>query len=148
MRARWDDAGTGSVGASAAVPLDRYPNSSRFLLAGNFLSWPRCLLIAGSTGTGKSVAINLVYTRCTASCPLETAKLTQVQRIFGDRMGKDVFFYSISIDPKNDTPEAMKAYMEKYHIGPGWLFLTGKVEDIKLIAQKLGLSQDDDWWKR
>ena len=63
-------------------------------------------------------------------------------------MGKDVFFYSISIDPKNDTPEAMKAYMEKYHIGPGWLFLTGKVEDIKLIAQKLGLSSLTDFANR
>jgi len=93
---------------------------------------------------GKSVAVNLIYTHCTASCPLETAKLTQVQRILGDRMGKDVFFYSISIDPKNDTPEAMKAYMQKYHIGPGWLFLTGKEEDIKLIANKLGLSSLTD----
>jgi protein SCO1/2 len=93
---------------------------------------------------GKSVAVNLIYTHCSASCPLETAKMTQVQRILGDRMGKDIFFYSISIDPKNDTPEAMKSYMQKYHIGPGWLFLTGKEEDIKLIAKKLGLSSLTD----
>jgi protein SCO1 len=93
---------------------------------------------------GKSVAINLIYTHCTAACPLETAKLTQVQRILGDRVGKDVFFYSISIDPKNDTPEALKAYMQKFHIGPGWTFLTGKEEDIKLVAKKLGLSSLTD----
>jgi len=93
---------------------------------------------------GKSVAVNLIYTRCSASCPLETAKMTQVQRILGDRVGKDIFFYSISIDPKNDTPEVMKAYMQKYHIGPGWLFLTGKEEDIKLISGKLGLSSLTD----
>ena len=93
---------------------------------------------------GKSVAINLIYTHCSASCPLETAKLTQVQRLLGDRVGKDVFFYSISIDPKRDTPEAMKTYMEKYHVGPGWLFLTGKEEDIKLVAKKLGLSSLTD----
>src|SRR5947209_13163066 len=93
---------------------------------------------------GKSVAINLIYTHCSASCPLETAKLTQVQRLLGDRVGKDIFFYSISIDPKNDTPEAMKAYMQKYHVGPGWLFLTGKEEDIKLVAKKLGLASLTD----
>jgi protein SCO1/2 len=93
---------------------------------------------------GKSVAINLIYTRCSASCPLETAKLTQVQRILGDRVGKDVFFYSISIDPKHDTPEVLKAYAQKYHIGPGWLFLTGKEDDIKLVAKKLGLSSLTD----
>ena len=93
---------------------------------------------------GKSVAINLIYTHCSASCPLETAKLAQVQRLLGDRVGKDVFFYSISIDPQHDTPEVLKAYMQKYHLGPGWLFLTGKEEDIKLVAKRLGLSSLTD----
>jgi protein SCO1 len=93
---------------------------------------------------GKSVAINLIYTHCSASCPLETAKLAQLQKIMGDRVGKDIFFYSISIDPKNDTPEVLKAYMAKYHVGPGWLFLTGKEEDIKLISNKLGLASLTD----
>jgi protein SCO1/2 len=57
----------------------------------------------------------------------------------GERMGKDVFFYSISIEPETDTPEVLKAYAEKYHVGPGWLFLTGKPADIKLLSHKLGL---------
>jgi protein SCO1/2 len=93
---------------------------------------------------GKAVAVNLIYTRCSASCPLETAKLVQVQRLLGDRVGKDIFFYSISIDPAHDTPEALKAYAQKFHIGPGWLFLTGKDEDIRLISKKLGLSSLTD----
>src|SRR6267378_854647 len=93
---------------------------------------------------GKAVAINLIYTHCSASCPLETAKLAQVQRLLGDRVGKDVFFYSISIDPRRDTPEVLKAYAQKFHIGPGWLFLTGKEEDIKLLSNKLGLSSLTD----
>jgi protein SCO1 len=54
-------------------------------------------------------------------------------------VGKDIFFYSITIDPKHDTPEVMKAYAEQYHAGPGWQFLTGKAEDIELISKKLGL---------
>ena len=88
---------------------------------------------------GKIVAINLIYTTCKYSCPLETARLVQLQKLMGDRMGKDVFFYSISIEPEHDTPEVLKAYAEKYHVGPGWLFLTGKAADIKLLSHKLGL---------
>ena len=57
---------------------------------------------------GKSVAINLIYTSCQDECPLETARLVQVQRLLGDRVGRDIFFYSISIDPKRDTPEVLK----------------------------------------
>jgi protein SCO1/2 len=91
---------------------------------------------------GKTVVVNLIYTTCKDSCPLETARLVQVQHMLGDRVGKDVFFYSISIDPEHDTPEALKAYAEKFHAGPGWLFLTGKKEDINLAARKLGLYFD------
>ena len=88
---------------------------------------------------GKVVAIELMYTTCKYNCPLETARLVQVQKLLGDRMGKDVFFYSITIEPHIDTPKALKAYAEKYNIGPGWTFLTGKEADIKLITRKLGL---------
>lgn len=91
---------------------------------------------------GKSVVVNLIYTHCQDSCPLETARLAQVQHMLGDRVGKDIFFYSISIDPENDTPEALKDYAEKFHAGPGWLFLTGKKPDIDLIGRKLGLYSD------
>lgn len=88
---------------------------------------------------GKLVVIDLIYTSCGFSCPLETARLAQVQKLLGDRVGKDIFFYSISIDPKNDTPARLKAYAQKYHVGPGWLFLTGKKADIDEISKKLGL---------
>jgi len=90
---------------------------------------------------GKVVALELIYTTCKYNCPLETARLVQLQRLLGDRMGKDVFFYSITIEPEHDTPEVLKAYAEKYHVGPGWLFLTGKPDDIKLISKKLGLDK-------
>ncbi|HEX7287703.1 MAG TPA: SCO family protein [Candidatus Angelobacter sp.] len=93
---------------------------------------------------GKIVAIDLIYTHCTDACPLETARLVQVQKLLGDRVGKEIFFYSITIDPKRDTPEVLNAYAEKFHVGPGWLFLTGKAEDIELVSKKLGLYSDPD----
>jgi protein SCO1/2 len=93
---------------------------------------------------GKSVVIDLIYTSCVDSCPLETARLAQVQKMLGDRVGKDIFFYSISIDPTHDTPKVLKAYAQKYHIGPGWTFLTGKKADIELISKKLGLYSEPD----
>jgi len=92
----------------------------------------------------KTVVINLIYTHCTASCPLETAKLAQVQKLLGDRVGKDIFFYSISIDPDHDTPAVLKAYAARYHVKPGWLFLTGKKDDIRLISKRLGLASLTD----
>src|SRR5262249_40804284 len=88
---------------------------------------------------GKTVAIDLIYTTCQYACPLETARLAQVQRLLGDRVGRDIFFYSITIDPEHDTPAVLKDYAAKYHVAPGWTFLTGSAADIELISKKLGL---------
>jgi protein SCO1/2 len=93
---------------------------------------------------GKVVVINFIYTSCPDACPLETARLREVQKILGDRVGRDVFMYSITIDPKVDTPEVLKHYAEKFQVGPGWLFLTGKEADITLLRRKLGLYGEED----
>jgi protein SCO1/2 len=69
--------------------------------------------------------------------------MRQVQKLLGDRMGKDIFFYSISIDPDHDTPEILKAYSERFKVGPGWSFLTGNKKDVTLLRKTLGLFRED-----
>lgn len=88
---------------------------------------------------GKRVAVNTFFAGCSDVCPLTTAKMIELKRLLGDRVGKDIFFYSLSIDPIHDTPESLKAYADRYNVGPGWLFLTGREEDIALVTRKLGL---------
>ncbi len=92
---------------------------------------------------GKVVAINFIFTSCGNSCPLETARLKRVQSLLGERMGKDTFFYSISIDPDTDTPEVLAAYRKKFNIGPGWTFLTGSKVDVDNLQRKLGVYVDE-----
>ncbi|MFJ3523009.1 SCO family protein [Pseudomonas sp. NPDC090203] len=88
---------------------------------------------------GKVVVINFIFTSCSDSCPLETARLRQVQKLLGDHVGRDVFFYSISIDPETDTPAVLKQYAAKFKVAPGWQFLTGNKDDIVELRRKLGL---------
>jgi protein SCO1/2 len=87
----------------------------------------------------KVVAINFIFTRCEDMCPAETARMKNVQDLLGDRMGKDVFFYSISIDPDHDTVEVLNDYATRFEVGPGWKFLRGSEEEVKLLRKKLGL---------
>ena len=89
----------------------------------------------------KVVVINFIYTSCPDTCPLETAQLVRVQKLMEDRVGKDVFFYSISIDPKTDTPEVLKEYKKRF--GAKWTFLTGEKSDIINLRKKLGLYIDE-----
>jgi protein SCO1/2 len=66
-----------------------------------------------------------------------------VQSILGDRVGQDLFFYSITIDPERDTPEVLAEYRERYQASEGWTFLTGSERDITLLRKKLGLYIND-----
>ena len=59
------------------------------------------------------VLINFIYTNCPNSCPLVTYKLKQVKDAIGDRFGKEIFFVSISVDPENDPPAALKKLVLK-----------------------------------
>ena len=92
---------------------------------------------------GKVVAINFMFTRCARFCPTTTAKLATVQSALGERLGRDVFMYSISLDAAHDTPEVLKRYARAFGVKPGWTFLTGKAEDIKMLRRKLGVYDRD-----
>jgi protein SCO1 len=91
----------------------------------------------------KVVIINAMYTVCTGICPTNTARLLELQKALGDRIGKDIFIYSISLRPDMDSPAALKEYADRYGVKPGWTFLTGKTSDIEVIRRKLGFYDSD-----
>ena len=87
---------------------------------------------------GKQCVINLMYADCHGACPLVTTILKRTYRDLKGRVGKDVFFYSISVKPQDDTPAALKHYAETRNADlPGWYFLTGDSYDIETIRYRL-----------
>lgn len=94
---------------------------------------------------GKTVLLNFFYTVCTAEaiCPLGTANLVEVQELLGPRVGKDIFFCSITLDPENDTPGVLKSYARAFGVKPGWTFLTGEKDDIERLRRNLGYANLD-----
>jgi len=88
---------------------------------------------------GKIVLMNFMFTSCEAYCPLTTANLARVQAALGDRVGRDVFLYSITLDPDIDTPEVLSRYRTESGAKPGWIFLTGAFATIEKLRRKLGV---------
>jgi protein SCO1 len=85
----------------------------------------------------KIVLISFIYTNCPDICPLTTARIAQVEDKLGDMVGRDIFFVSMTVDPERYTSERLKAFAAAFDAGPGWLFLTGKPEDIRAINSDL-----------
>ena len=91
----------------------------------------------------KIVVFNMFYAKCEDICSPVTRNLARVQNLLGDRVGKDIFFYSFSLKPKEDTVPALKHYAEMHKVKPGWLFLTGSADDMELLRRKLGFVDPD-----
>ncbi|HEX2271549.1 MAG TPA: SCO family protein [Pyrinomonadaceae bacterium] len=87
---------------------------------------------------GKTVVINALFTTCTGVCPPISRNFERIQQALGERLGKDVFLVSITVDPETDTPAKLKEYAKRFHARPGWSFLTGKKENINWALYKLG----------
>lgn len=93
---------------------------------------------------GKIVVINFMYTRCDGKlCTQGVENLIKLSNALGDRLGREVFIYSITLDPEHDTPEVLKAYTKSHGVKPGWTFLTGNTKDITELRRRLGLYRAD-----
>lgn len=92
---------------------------------------------------GKIVLFNFFYTRCDGICIPNTSNLAKVQELLGDRVGKDIFMYSITLKPNEDRPSDLKAYREEYGVKPGWTFLTGTAKNCDTIRRHLGFADVD-----
>jgi len=91
----------------------------------------------------KFVVVSFMYARCGATCPVITANLVRVQRLLADRVGRDIFFYSITVRPDTDTPDALRHYAKAHGVGPGWWFLTGTRADVTAIRRRFGAFDPD-----
>lgn len=89
---------------------------------------------------GKVVAVTFIYTTCSDTCPLLTAKLVGLQGRLGGDFGRKVFFASVTVDPERDTPEALKRYAEAHGAhSAGWAFLTGTPAEIRDVERQYGV---------
>jgi protein SCO1/2 len=82
---------------------------------------------------GRVVAVSFFYLRCTGICPRGTENLLSVQRLLGDRLGRDVFMYSVTLTPELDSPKDLRDYRARYHVQRGWTFLTGRPANVEQV---------------
>lgn len=150
LRARSAEDAANTSGAGGSAAADAAGNNANEASNGKAISSPRIpdttvydqngrqLKFYTDLVKGKTVAINFIFTTCTAVCPPLTATFRRVQQGLAERMGRDIELISISVDPTTDVPERLKSFSEKFKAGPGWTFVTGSKPEIDRLLQALG----------
>ncbi|HVF56783.1 MAG TPA: SCO family protein [Pyrinomonadaceae bacterium] len=72
------------------------------------------------------VVLNFFFTSCDYVCPMQAASLSKLKTRLGERLGREVFFVSVSTDPSVDTSKRLKQWGAEFGVGSGWSLLTGE----------------------
>lgn len=89
--------------------------------------------------TGRPAILTMEYTNCRFICSITLQRLKDVQAA-ADRAKQEFDFIVLSIDPKNDTPEAWTKYRKTRGLHrKNWSFLTGSLVDTPDLARRLGV---------
>ena len=83
------------------------------------------------------VAMTFIYTSCTTVCPVYNTIFNQLQDLLGKRLGKDVILITMTLDPARDIPRRMKKEAKKFGARPGWVYLTGKKQNVDQVLRGL-----------
>jgi protein SCO1 len=90
--------------------------------------------------SGRIVLINFVYTGCSTSCPVQTRALADMQRQLPGALRSRVQLLSVSLDPLQDTPAALKGFAKRMGADlSNWSFVTGRPQDVERLSQALRL---------
>jgi protein SCO1/2 len=89
----------------------------------------------------KILVLNLMYADCQGVCPTITANLKRVQKILKEQINHEVFIYSMTLKPEEDTPAKLREYVKMHSIeDKNWTFLTGKPEEVDMLRHVLGFA--------
>ena len=107
------------------IPLFAFTNQEGKIITNDFM-------------TGKIAVVDFFFTNCTSICPMLSSQMARLQHaVKSEGINEQVVFLSHTVDPKNDTPEALKAYANRMDADfSNWNFVTGNEEDIYWQAKE------------
>jgi protein SCO1/2 len=91
---------------------------------------------------GRAVMVNFIFTSCSSICPISSQTFSQVQKTLGAGAPR-VHLVSVSIDPEEDTPAALRRYAQKYDAQTGWNHYTGSIEATTAAQKAFGIYKGD-----
>lgn len=81
---------------------------------------------------GKTTALQLMFTGCSATCPIQGALFADVQQRLDARTPAraDLQLLSISIDPLADDPRALAGWLRRFGAGTRWRAASPDIRDL------------------
>jgi protein SCO1/2 len=97
--------------------------------------------VARSELDGKILVVDFLYTSCSLTCPVVNKCMAQIQQLTTNQ--PDVKLVSLTVDPRDDTVDALEKYGERFGADTNrWLLLTGDKTTLYDLIGNSFLAQD------
>lgn len=134
----------GSDGASPAAPESQFVGASWVDggVAPDFaLRDQDGRLVRLGAQRGRFVILSFLYTRCPDVCPLIASELNTALRRLGPARGQ-VRVLAVSVDPRGDSPTAVRRYTRERRLLPEFRYLTGSVDQLEAVWRAYHVAVD------
>jgi protein SCO1 len=95
-------------------------------------------LVSLAAQRGHFAVITFLYTHCPDVCPLIASNLGQAQRQLA-AVGTPLTVLAVSVDPRRDTPSAVKQFIRLHRLQPSFHYLTGTRAQLKRVWKQYGI---------
>ncbi len=100
-------------------------------------------LVTMSSRRGRYTLVTFLYTHCPDVCPLIAEHVnTALRRLGAER--NDVSVLAVSVDPKGDTPAAVKQFVAVHRLLPQFRYLTGTAAQLRPVWKAYNVAADPD----
>jgi len=93
---------------------------------------------------GHPVLVTFLYTNCPDVCPLTANRLRATEALLSPSMRKDVRIIAVSVDPRHDTPTAVRAFLARHGMTGRMDYLIGSAAQLRPTWARWGVSAATD----
>lgn len=81
---------------------------------------------------GKAIALTFLYAHCPDVCPLIAERMREASTMLGASTGQ-VAFVAVSVDPRGDTPKAVRTFLAAHRVAHELVYLTGSFQTLRPV---------------
>ncbi len=89
--------------------------------------------------SGKVTVAAMIFTSCQSACPRIMADLKNIRAALSTADRARTHFLLITMDPANDTPERLKAFMKEHQLDSMWTLVCANDDATAEMANVLGV---------
>jgi protein SCO1/2 len=93
---------------------------------------------------GKAVLVTFIYTKCPDVCPLITSNLRVSQNLMGKAKAAKAQIIAVSVDPRGDTPKAVKTFLAHHEMTGRMQYLVGSASELARVWKAWGVGSKRD----